>query len=195
MMGEPIPEQDDLMQRACCGDAKAFDELVTRHREMVYLLAYHILRNEDDALDVAQDVFVKAWHAIGRFDGKASLGAWLKRITTNTAIDVFRRRTRRPQEEFESGPMKIDPASRTTPSQPAHPGDSIDRAEIGRRIREAFGQLSPEHRAVIVLKEMEDLSYDEIAKAVGCSIGTVMSRLFYARKRLQTLLGDVYEQL
>lgn len=91
--------------------------------------------------------------------------------------------------------MKIDPASRTTPAAADPPGEGADRAEIRRRIEEAFAQLSPEHRAVIVLKEIDDLSYEEIARRVGCSLGTVMSRLFYARKKLQTLLEDLHEEL
>jgi RNA polymerase sigma-70 factor (ECF subfamily) len=91
--------------------------------------------------------------------------------------------------------MNIDPASRTTPSRPEAPGTSLDRTEIKRRVEEAFSALSAEHRAVIVLKEIEDLSYEEIARHLGCSLGTVMSRLFYARKKLQTLLRDLHEEL
>lgn len=91
--------------------------------------------------------------------------------------------------------MKIDAASHTTPSQPEVPGESVDRAEIRRRIEAAIAQLSPEHRAVILLKEIDDLSYEEIAGRIGCSLGTVMSRLFYARKKLQTLLSDLHEEL
>ena len=91
--------------------------------------------------------------------------------------------------------MKIDPASRTTPSSPEAPGTSLDRAEIKRRVEQAFSALSPEHRAVIVLKEIEDLSYEEIARHIGCSLGTVMSRLYYARKKLQTLLHDLHEEI
>jgi RNA polymerase sigma-70 factor (ECF subfamily) len=90
--------------------------------------------------------------------------------------------------------MKIDAASHTTPSSPEAPGHGLDRAEIRRRIEAAFTQLSPEHRAVIVLREIEDLSYEEIARHVGCSLGTVMSRLFHARKKLQTLLGDLHDE-
>ena len=91
--------------------------------------------------------------------------------------------------------MAIDAASRTTPAPPARPGDSLDRAEMRARFEQALGTLSADHRAVVVLKEIEDFSYQEIADSVGCSLGTVMSRLFYARKKLQDQLRDFYEEL
>ena len=105
------------------------------------------------------------------FDGTATFSNWLHRIATNASIDLCRRRRIRPQTEIESGSMNIDPASRTTPSSREAPGTSLDRAEIKRRVEEAFSALSPEHRAVIVLKEIEDLSYEEIARHLGCSSG------------------------
>lgn len=188
-------DETDLVNQSRAGDTQAFDRLITLHRDRVYMIANHILRHHDDALDVAQVTFLRAWKNLARYDGSASLGSWLSRIATNASIDLIRRRQVRPQTEFESAPMAIDAASRTTPSRPARPGDSLDRSEIRARFQLALGTLSPDHRAVIVLKEVEDLSYQEIAAAVGCSIGTVMSRLFYARKKLQTELRDLYEQL
>ncbi|HEY5743766.1 MAG TPA: sigma-70 family RNA polymerase sigma factor, partial [Terrimicrobiaceae bacterium] len=152
-------------------------------------------RNEEDALDVTQETFLRAWKALRRFDRGAPFASWLHRIATNAAIDLFRRRKLRPQADLESAPLKIDPASRTTPSAPESPEIILHRAEIKQRVEEAFAVLSPEHRAVIVLREIEDFSYEEIAKHLGCSVGTVMSRLFYARKRLQTLLRDLHEEL
>lgn len=188
-------DEPDLLARSREGDTRAFDQLVTRHRDRVFMVANSILRNEDEALDVTQETFLRAWRNLARFDGAASLVSWLARIATNAAIDVVRRRQAHPQEEFESGVQAIDAASRTTPSQPPPAGASLDAAELRARFDAALGTLSSEHRAVIVLKEIEDLSYQEIAEAVGCSTGTVMSRLFYARRKLQTQLRDVYEQL
>ena len=189
------PEEARLVVRAQSGDTVAFDKLITRYREKIYMHSFHIIRNEEDALDLTQETFIRAWKSLSRFDAKATLSNWLHRIATNAAIDLCRRRRIRPQEQFESGSMKIDPASRTTPARPEMPGASIDRTEIKRRVEEAFSELSPEHRAVIVLKEIEDLSYQEIARQLDCSLGTVMSRLFYARKKLQTLLRDLHEEL
>ena len=189
------PEESSLLARARNGDTAAFDELITRHRQNVFMHTYQIVRNEEDALDLTQETFIRAWKSLARFKGPASFGGWLHRIATNAAIDVCRRRQIRMQTGIEIGPMKIDPASRTTPSRPEVPGEALDRQEIKQRVEQAFDSLSPEHRAVIVLKEIEDLSYEEIAKHVGCSLGTVMSRLFYARKKLQNLLRDLHEEL
>ena len=189
------PEEARLLARAREGDTVAFDSLITRHREKIYMHTFQILRNEEDALDITQETFIRAWRSLASFDGTAALSSWLRRIATNASIDLCRRRRIRPQTEIESGLMKIDPASRTTPSKPEAPGTSLDRAEIKRRVEEAFSTLSPEHRAVIVLREIEDLSYEEIAGNLGCSLGTVMSRLYYARKKLQTLLCDLHEEL
>lgn len=195
MSSGELPDVGRLVERSREGDTRAFDQLITLHRERVYMVAYHILRNPDEALDVAQETFLRAWKNLARFDGTATLASWLSRIATNAAIDVVRKRQAHPETEFEAAPMAIDAASHTTPAQPARPGDSLDRSEIRERFERALATLSPEHRAVIVLKEMEDLSYQEIADSVGCSIGTVMSRLFYARKKLQTELKDLYEEL
>jgi len=195
-MGEVDPtDEPDLVKKSRDGDTSAFDRLITLHRDRVYMIANNILRNSEDALDVAQDTFLRAWKNLSRFDGSASFGGWISRIATNASIDLIRRRQSRPQTEFEVAPMAIDAASRTTPHRPSKPGESIDQSEIRERFQAALATLSPEHRAVIVLKEVEDLSYQEIADAVGCSIGTVMSRLFYARKKLQTELRDLYEEL
>jgi RNA polymerase sigma-70 factor, ECF subfamily len=189
------PEEARLLIRAQGGDTVAFDKLITLNRERIYMHTFQIVRNEEDALDLTQETFIRAWRSLSRFDGTATLSSWLHRISTNAAIDLCRRRRVRPYAELESGSMKIDPASRTTPSSPEAPGASVDHAEISRRVEEAFSALSPEHRAVIVLKELEDLSYEEIAQHLGCSRGTVMSRLFYARKKLQNLLRDLHEEL
>lgn len=189
------PEEASLLVRAKAGDTVAFDSLITRHRQRIYMHTFQILRNDEDALDCTQETFIRAWRSLAGFEGTATFSNWLHRIATNTSIDLCRRRRIRPQIEIESGLMKIDPASRTTPSSPEAPGTSLDRAEIKRRVEQAFSALSPEHRAVIVLKEIEDLSYEEIARHIGCSLGTVMSRLYYARKKLQTLLHDLHEEI
>jgi RNA polymerase sigma-70 factor (ECF subfamily) len=189
------PEEVSLLACAQSGDTVAFDKLITLHRERIYMHVFQIVRNEEDALDLTQETFIRAWKSLKRFNAAAPLSSWLHRIATNAAIDLCRRRQVRPQTQISSGALKIDAASRTTPSRPEVPGTSLDRAEIKRRVEEAFTALSPEHRAVIVLKEIEDLSCEEIARHLGCSMGTVMSRVFYARKKLQTLLRDLHEEL
>lgn len=180
-----------LLERAKAGDTSAFDEIITRHRDHVYMHAYQIIRNEEDALDLSQETFIKAWKSLSRFDGWFPLSAWLRRIVTNAAIDLCRSRQRRPQVELEGQTLRPDAASRTTPAAFDTPGKSLEISERKARIEAAFLELSPEHRAVVVLKEYEGLSYAEIAKTMNTSVGTVMSRLFYARKKLQTLLSDL----
>ena len=192
LASEPEP---DLLKRSRQGDTSAFGELVRRHQETIYMHAYQIIRNEDDAMDLAQDTFVRAWRSITTFDGRHSLASWLRRITTNAAIDLCRFRQRRPQSEVDDTVLRPEAGSRTTPSGGESPEQALERTETRHRIEEAFAQLSPEHRAVISLKEIDGLSYEEIAQSTGASLGTVMSRLFYARRKLQSLLKDLHEQI
>ncbi len=196
-MSHEIAAEDDapLIAKSREGDTSAFDELMTRHRNRVYMVTYSIIRNSEDALDLTQEAFIRAWKSLGRLDGNTQFGAWLSRIGRNAAIDLLRKKQIRPQSELELGPMAIDPASRTTPGQPDRPGASVERGEFYERFERALATLSPEHREVIVLKEVEDLSYKEIADVVDCSMGTVMSRLFYARKKMQIELRDLYNEL
>ncbi len=187
------PERE-LLKRSQAGDTRAFDEIVTGHRTRVYALLYQILRNEDDALDLTQETFIRAWRSLRKFDGRHMLSTWLHRIATNAAIDLIRRKQNHPQCELDDRFLAVDPASRTTPSTPDLPGASLDRQSLQKILDSALATLSPEHRAVIVLREVEELSYEEIAVRTRASIGTVMSRLFYARKHLQSLLKDAHEE-
>lgn len=195
-MCDPLAEESetDLLRRARDGDTRAFDGLITRNRERVYMQAYMIIRNEEDACELCQEAFIKAWRSLHRFDGRFSFASWLRRIVSNAAIDLCRTRSRRPQTGLDSGELKPEAASRTTPSAGEIPGSGADREMLRTRIAAAFEALSPEHRQVIVLKEIENLSYREIAAEAGCSTGTVMSRLFYARKKLQDLLSDLKDE-
>lgn len=189
-----MDHEQELLGRARRGDTEAFDEIITLHRQRVYALAFQILRNNDDALDVAQETFLKAWRSLAKFDGRHPIGTWLHRIATNASIDVVRRRQSHPQCSIEDGELAVDAASRTTPSSPETPGVEMDRRDLRSRLDEALACLSPDHRAVIILREVEDLSYDEIAKRMNTSTGTVMSRLYYARQHLQTRLKGTHEE-
>ncbi len=190
--------ESELIRQAQNGQTGAFDELVGRFRNRVFGMIYNMVHNEQDAWDLAQDSFVKAWKSIGRFRSQSSFYTWLYRIVMNVTIDWLRKKqVRGSGAEFDDAIQlkEIDPASRTVPKADALPHQKMERQEIRARIEEAIAQLSPEHRAVILMKEMEDMQYHEIAESLGCSIGTVMSRLFYARKRLQNMLRDVYENV
>lgn len=188
----------DLVRQAQAGDSEAFDQLVGRFRTRVFGMIYNMVHNEQDAWDLAQDSFLKAWKSIARFRGQSSFYTWLYRIVMNVTIDAMRKKqVKGGGAEFndEIQLREIDPASRTVPHAGALPHERMEHSEIRGRIDAAIAQLSPEHRAVILMKEMEDMQYHEIAESLGCSIGTVMSRLFYARKKLQNLLRDVYENV
>ena len=192
-----VPELD-LVRQAQAGDSEAFDQLVGRFRTRVFGMIYNMVHNEQDAWDLAQDSFLKAWKSIARFRGQSSFYTWLYRIVMNVTIDAMRKRqVKGGGAEFndEIQVKEIDPASRTVPHADALPHERMEQGEIRGRIDAAIAQLSPEHRAVILMKEIEDMQYHEIAESLGCSIGTVMSRLFYARKKLQNSLRDVYENV
>jgi RNA polymerase sigma-70 factor (ECF subfamily) len=203
MQTEATPAQADvseldLIRRCQAGDTEAFDELVTRYRTRVFGMIYNMVHSEQDAWDLAQDSFFKAWKSIKRFRGHSSFYTWIYRIVMNVTIDWLRKKhVKGVGTEFNDATQlkEIDPASKTVPKTEALPHQMMERDEIRARIEKAIAQLSPEHRAVILMKEIDDMQYHEIAEALGCSIGTVMSRLFYARKKLQNLLRDVYENI
>ncbi len=187
----------DLVARAQSGDTEAFNALITQYRQRCFAMIYHMVRNEEDAWDLAQDGFVKAWKSLGNFRGQSGFYTWLYRIMTNVSLDWLRKKHVQGAQEFDDtiGLRKIEPSAVTAPKPVMEPSERIADAEIRQRIDAAIIKLSPEHRAVVVLREIDGLDYQEIADHIGCSIGTVMSRLFYARKKLQALLQDVYEQL
>ena len=183
----------ELVQRAQRGDREAFRTLVERYQAKVAALAMGMLRSREDALDVVQEAFTKAYQGIGRFKGQAGFYTWVYRIALNLCIDRQRRESRMPE-------VPLEPAARPddgglAPERAVTDGDQpFERArdaQIGQRLREAISELTPEHRAVILLREVEGLSYEEISQALDCPKGTVMSRLHYARRQLQTRLREL----
>lgn len=190
----PPGEEDDntLVLAAQAGSTTAFDTLVTRYRGRVYGMTMNMISNDAEARDITQEVFIKAWRKLPEFERRSQFFTWIYRITNNAVIDYIRKKKMHGAEfndELGNVPAAGAPtAPRSTPA----PDRAMVNQEIGVRIREALEQLSPEHRAVVLLKEIDGLSYQEIADTVGCAIGTVMSRLFNARKRLQEMLRDLY---
>jgi RNA polymerase sigma-70 factor (ECF subfamily) len=191
-------EEDLALVRLCQqGDRDAFNRLITRHRQRAFAMVYHIVRDEQDAWDLAQEGFLKAWKSIGRFRGESAFTTWLHRIMGNVAIDWLRRRRGALVGEFDDaqGMQGVEPGAVTVPRAELGPAERLSDQELRVRMEDALSKLSEEHRLVIVLREMQGLEYQEIAEQMGSSLGTVMSRLFYARKKLQSLLKDVYESL
>jgi len=175
----------ELTRRSQAGDTEAFDELVTKHRAKIFAMVCCMVRNEHDAWDLAQEAFLKAWQSIHRYEGRCSFYTWLYSITVNLTIYSLRRKGRRQEVELNEA----------TPSSLPNPSVNYQCTEIREQVDEALAKLSPEQRAVVVLKDLEGLQYHEIAEVLNLSMGTVMSRLFYARKKLQFMLKPIYDPL
>ena len=184
----------DLVRMAQRGDMRAFEELVGRHRDKIFARAFSMVRNEDEALDLSQDAWVKGWQRLAQFQGDSSFITWMMRIVINLSLDQLRRQKRQRAESFEL--MEEEGrVERHLPVVNPNPTAGLERAELRERIDRALGQLSHEHRSVLVLHEFEGMEYKEIARRMRCSIGTVMSRLFYARRRMASLLAGLKREI
>ena len=183
-----------LVRAAQQGEMEAFEELVGRHRDKIFARAYSMMRNEEEAIDLSQEAWVKGWQRLRQFQGEASFGTWMTRIVINLCLDQIRRQKRHRTESIEELDEASGGVERQMPVVIVNPTSGLERAELRQRIDRALGQLSYEHRTVLVLHEFEEMEYKEIARTMGCSIGTVMSRLFYARRKLAALLADLKKQ-
>jgi RNA polymerase sigma-70 factor, ECF subfamily len=189
-----------LMESAKQGDRAAFRTLVERHERRAFVIAVGLLRDEADAHEVVQEAFLRVYRGLDKFQGTSSFFTWLYRIISNLSIDVMRRPGRYVAPEPEDGQLGlrgIDEADYPLLSRidGADPLDRLHRARLADRIRTALDALPPYHRGVIVMREIEGLSYEEMAEAMGVSKGTIMSRLFHARQKMQRALADCYAEL
>ena len=184
-------EDPALVQAAQKGDMAAFEELVARHRDKIYARAYSMVRNEDEAIDLSQEAWVKGWQRLGQFHGESSFSTWMTRIIINLCLDQLRKHKRQRAESLEELDEESGGVERQMPAITVNPTAGLERAELRQRIDQALGQLTHEHRTALVLHEFEEMEYKDIAKVMGCSIGTVMSRLFYARRKMATFLADL----
>jgi RNA polymerase sigma-70 factor (ECF subfamily) len=177
-------DESELIRKAKRGDKEAFGVLVERYQRRVVGVPLAVVHNTDDAMELAQETFVRAYENLRSFESRSSFSTWLYRIAANLAIDWRRREGRHSLVRGEEAENEIE-------RLPSPLGDSFaefSRAELNRRLRGALDELTPEHRAVILLREVEGLSYDEISDILQCPRGTVMSRLHYARDRLRSIL-------
>lgn len=182
-----------LVSRAQLGNDSAYEELVRRYQQRIYGLCYHLTSNHEDATDLAQEAFVKAWKALRTFKGDSSFYTWVYRIAYNSVLNHLKqRRYRTPHLSLddldfnaEHTPDLVELVSEKTPRREA------GLVELQKRLNEAMLKLSPEHRAVVTLHDIQGLAHDEIARIMDCNPGTVRSRLFYARQQLQAWLSDI----
>jgi len=184
-------EEKVLVDRARRGDLHAYDELVKRYQERIYATIYHMTSNHEDANDLAQESFVKAFQALKSFKGGSSFYTWLYRIAVNKTINFLKQRKNRQHMSLndldfnaEHDPDLVALISDKTPRRAA------GLTELQEKLNAALLKLSDSHRMAVVLHDVQGLSHEEIAKIMRCNIGTVRSRLFYARQQLQALLAD-----
>jgi len=185
------PDDQALVRAAQQGDMVAYEELVARHRDKIYARAYSMMRNEDDAVDLSQEAWVKGWQRLKQFQGESSFATWMTRIVINLCLDQLRKQKRHRSESIEMLEEESGGVERQMPIIVVNPTERLERSELRQRIDKALALLSVEHRTVLVLHEFEELEYKEIAKRMQCSIGTVMSRLFYARRKMAVLLASL----
>ncbi len=184
-------EEKELVTNARHGNLKAYDELVRRYQERIYATIYHMTANHEDANDLAQESFVKAFQALKSFKGGSSFYTWLYRIAVNKTINFLKQRKNRQHMSLNDLDFNVE----HNPDLVALISDKTPRREAGltelqEKLNGALLKLSESHRMAVVLHDVQGLSHEEIAKIMHCNIGTVRSRLFYARQQLQALLAD-----
>lgn len=180
-----------LVKRARQGDLSAYDELVRRYQERIYATVYHMTSNHEDANDLAQEAFIKAYQALKSFKGGSSFYTWVYRIAVNKTINFLKQRKNRAQMSLndldfnaEHDPDLVALISEKTPRR------EVNLSELQEKLNAAMQKLSEPHRLVVTLHDVQGLSHEEIAEIMDCNIGTVRSRLFYARQQLQAYLSD-----
>jgi RNA polymerase sigma-70 factor (ECF subfamily) len=192
-------EDRALVARAQAGDVTAFRRLVERHQRRAFSIAFALVRDENDANELVQDAFLRVFKSLGSFQGGSTFFTWLYRIITNLSIDLKRKPGRQAMADLDEARLDVD--SEADIDLPflsrldgADPVDVVRRREIAARLQAALDALPSYHRAVIVMREIDGLSYEEMAQVMGVSKGTIMSRLFHARQKLQRALADCYEE-
>ncbi len=187
MANIPANEVQQLVQRAQAGEVQAYEQLVQRYQDKLYALSFHLTGNQADAQDLAQETFVKAYYALKGFRQEADFGTWLHRIAVNLWINM--RRRQRPSvsldEPMQTGEGEVQRELTATGERPE---EALERVEMQRFVSQALGELSVEHRVVLVLREMQGFTYEEIAVVTDCSLGTVKSRINRARAALKSII-------
>ena len=192
---EPAPaapsEDIELVRRAKLGDGPAYEDLVRKYQERIYATVYHMTANHEDANDLAQETFIKAYTALKSFKGDSSFYTWVYRIAVNKTINFLKQRKNKAHMSLND----IDFNAENDPDMVALVSDRTPRRDVGlaelqEKLNGAMLKLSAVHRLVVTLHDVQGLSHEEIGKMMDCNVGTVRSRLFYARQQLQAYLSD-----
>ncbi len=187
--GGPGVPDEELIRATLRGNERAFQELVERYKTRAFGVAVGIVGDRDDALDVVQESFVKAFFKLKEFRFGSSFYTWFYRLLVNQAIDRWRKTSRSSEVPLDEGRLSGDESPPDSFAYPSTPEEELMNRELGEALRKAIEALPEHHRAVILLREIEGMAYEDIAKTMGCSTGTVMSRLHYAREKLKISLG------
>ena len=177
-------EEYAVIRRVCAGDTDAFEALVTAYQKQVYNLALRTVGNEEDAADMTQEAFLRAYRSLGSFRGDSKFSVWLYRLTTNICIDFLRTRGRRPTVSLTAADEDEEPQELDVADDRFDPVQSLERAELRRAVQRGLASLPEDYRRILMLRELSGLSYAEIGQVLRLEEGTVKSRLFRARKKL-----------
>ena len=182
-------EEAQVIERVLAGDVNAYEQLVTQYEKSVYNLALRMVDNPEDAADMAQEAFIKAYNSLSGFRGDSKFSVWLYRIVSNVCLDFLRRQSRRPAvslsvEDDEGEDVQLD-----VPDESMSPEAQLERKLTRESVREGLKQLPDDYRQILLLRELQGLSYDEIAETLGIGVGTVKSRIFRAREKLCAFLS------
>ena len=179
-------QENDLIKRCQSGDQQAMEQIVRQYQNQVYNIAYGMLRNSEDAQDIMQEVFLRVWDKIRQFQFKSRFSTWLYRIVKNLSINEKNRQRRR-----QTSPMEMDDSQAWVPIDTMTPEKEALLVEKQELMKVALAQLKKDYRTILVLREMETLSYEELSEVLGCSLGRVKSRLHEARMELRNILKQL----
>ncbi len=186
---------EELVEKAVKGDQRAFEDIVTKYEKLVYSVCYRMFNNNDDALDYTQETFIKVYKNMEKAIGKGSFKSWICTIATNTCLDELRRRSKKStvslDAHFDNDESNVKMEIADTSATPI---EELIQGEDAQILKDAINALSEENKAIIILRDIEGMSYDEIAQALDISIGTVKSRISRSRKKLQKIYLDLVQQ-